>query len=123
MRFPILIVDDNHDACDMAAKMIQYSGSYQTETAYDGLTALELVKAHPFALAIIDYAMPGMNGVELFRKMREIRPDMKGIFLTGFTTIDVVFPAIDAGILRVLSKPINFDELLPVVEQCTGTAA
>jgi len=123
MRFPILIVDDNPDACEMAAKMLQWSGSYQTEIAYDGLAALELVKSHPFALAIIDYAMPGMNGVELFRKMREIRPDMKAIFLTGFTTIDVVFPAIDAGILRVLAKPIDFDELLPVVEQYSGTAA
>jgi two-component system response regulator (stage 0 sporulation protein F) len=123
MRLPILIVDDNPDACEMAAKMLQWSGSYQTETAYDGLAALELVKSHPFALAIIDYAMPGMNGVELFRKMREIRPDMKAIFLTGFTTIDVVFPAIDAGILRVLAKPIDFDDLLPVVEQYSGTAA
>jgi len=123
MTLPILIVDDNADACEMAAKMIQCSGNYQVETACDGLTALELVKGHPFALAIIDYAMPGMNGVELFRRMRQIRPDIKGIFLTGFTTIDVVFPAIDAGILRVLAKPIDFDELMPVVEQYSGTAA
>jgi CheY-like chemotaxis protein len=123
MTLPILIVDDNADACEMAAKMIQCSGNYQVETACDGLTALELVQAHPFALAIIDYAMPGMNGVELFRRMRQIRPDIKGIFLTGFTTIDVVFPAIDAGILRVLAKPIDFDELMPVVEQYSGTAA
>jgi DNA-binding NtrC family response regulator len=123
MTLPILIVDDNPDACEMAARMIQLGGNYQTETACDGPAALELVKAHPFALAIIDYAMPGMNGVELFRKMREVRPDMKGIFLTGFTTIDVVFPAIDAGILRVLAKPIDFDELMPVIEQYSGTAA
>jgi two-component system response regulator (stage 0 sporulation protein F) len=123
MTLPILIVDDNADACEMAAKMIQCSGNYQVETACDGLTALELVKAHPFALTIIDYAMPGMNGVELFRRMRQIRPEIKGIFLTGFTTIDVVFPAIDAGILRVLAKPIDFDELMPVVDQYSGTAA
>jgi len=123
MTLPILIVDDNPDACEMASKMIQCSGDYQTETASNGPAALELVKAHPFSLAIIDYAMPGMNGVELFRRMRQIRPEMKGIFLTGFTTIDVVFPAIDAGILRVLAKPVNFDELLPVVQQCCGTAA
>ena len=123
MTLPILIVDDNADACEMAAKMLLRSGDYQVETACDGPTALELVKAHPFALAIIDYAMPGMNGVELFRRMRQIRPDIKGIFLTGFITIDVVFPAIDAGILRVLAKPIDFDELMPVVEQYSGTAA
>src|SRR5262245_31594216 len=123
MSLPILIVDDNPDACEMAAKMINRSGDYQAEIAHDVFTALEMVRNHPYALAIIDYRMPGMNGVELFRKMREIRPDIKGIFLTGFTTIDVVFPAIDAGILRVLAKPIDFDELMPVIEQYSGTAA
>jgi two-component system response regulator (stage 0 sporulation protein F) len=123
MTLPILIVDDNPDACEMAAKLIQCSGDYQTETACDGLSALEHVKSHPFALAIIDYAMPGMNGVELFRRMRQIRPEIKGIFLTGFTTIDVVFPAIDAGILRVLAKPIDFDELMPLVEEYSHAAA
>jgi CheY-like chemotaxis protein len=123
MTLPILIVDDNPDACKMAAKMIERSGDYHTATAHDALAALELVKEQPFALAIIDYSMPGMNGVELFRKLREIRPDLKGIFLTGFTTIDVVFPAIDAGILRVLAKPIDFDELMPVIQQYASLAA
>src|SRR6476659_5210912 len=119
MSLPILIVDDNPDACEMAAKMIHWSGDYQTATANDAYAALDLVKEHPFALAIIDYKMPGMNGVELFRRMRQIRPDMKGVFLTGYTTIDVVYPAIEAGILRVLAKPIDFEELLPIIEQHT----
>ena len=120
MSLPILLVDDNPDACDMAAKMIQWSGDYQTETAHDVFNALELVEQHPYALAIIDYQMPGMNGVELFRRMRQVRPDMKGVFLTGFTTIDIVYPAIEAGILRVLAKPIDFEELLPVIERYAG---
>lgn len=45
-----------------------------------------------------------MNGVELFRRMRAQRPEIMGIFLTGFTTIDVVIPAIGAGILQVLPQ-------------------
>ena len=51
----------------------------------------------------------------MFRSLREIRSEMKAIFLTEFTTID-------AGISRVLAKPLDFDELMPVVEQYSGTA-
>ena len=83
-------------------------------------TALELASHNHYDLAIIDYQMPGMNGVDLFRQMHEQHPEIVGIFLTGFTTIDVVFPAIDAGVMRVLQKPVDFNELLPVIEEYVG---
>jgi DNA-binding NtrC family response regulator len=62
--------------------------------------------------------MPGMNGIELFHQMHRVRPELPGIFLTGFTTIDVVYPAITEGILRFVSKPLDFDELKSVVDEC-----
>ena len=122
MYHSILIVDDNSDACAMAAKML-WTWEYQADIALDGFTALDLVEKNSYALAIIDYQMPGMNGVELFRRMRKLQPEIKGIFLTGFTTIDVVYPAIEAGILRVLPKPVDYEELMPLIEELMGTAA
>jgi YesN/AraC family two-component response regulator len=92
------------------------------DTAQDGATALELVEHNAYGLAIIDYSMPGMNGVELFRRLRELRPDLAGIFLTGYTTIDVVYPAIEAGILHVLPKPADFRELIAIVQEQVGSA-
>jgi CheY-like chemotaxis protein len=118
----ILLVDDNPDACAMAAKLL-WAWGYQADVAYDGPSALALVDQKPYALAVIDYQMPHMNGVELFREMRKRRPDLAGIFLTGYTTIDVVYPAIEAGILRVLPKPVDFTELMPIIEQHAGSAA
>ena len=64
-----------------------------------------------------------MNGVELFRRMRKLQPEIKGIFLTGFTTIDVVYPAIEAEIIRVLPKPVDYEQLMPLIEELMGTAA
>ena len=122
MTHSILIVDDNPDACAMAAKML-WTWEYQADIALDGYTALDLVEKNPYALAIIDFQMPGMNGVELFRRMRELRPDIKGVFLTGFTTIDVIYPAIEAGIIQVLPKPVDFEELMPIIEQYAGAPA
>jgi CheY-like chemotaxis protein len=119
MNHSILLVDDNPDACATAAKLL-WAWGYQVDVAEAGPMALALVEKKPYGLAIIDYQMPGMNGVELFRRMREIQPDIVGIFLTGFTTIEVVHPAIEAGILTVLPKPVDFKELMPIIEQYAG---
>jgi two-component system, NtrC family, response regulator HydG len=119
MTLPILLVDDDPDCCAVAAKLL-WAWGYQADIAHDGPSALKLIDQKPYALAIIDYQLPGMNGVELFRRMRQLRGGLTGIFLTGFTTIEVVSPAIEAGILRVLPKPVDFKELMPIIEDHVG---
>lgn len=121
-KLPILIVDDNQDACAMMAKLLSAFG-YETDVAYEGGGALKLVEQREYGIAIIDYLMPGLNGVDLFQEMRKIRPDLAGVFLTGHTTIDVVYPAIQAGILRILPKPADFEELIPIIEEHLGSVA
>jgi DNA-binding response OmpR family regulator len=96
---------------------------YEADVAYEGHSALKLVRANDYGIAIIDYQLPGLNGVELFRQMRQLRPELAGVFLTGFTTIDVVYPAIEAGILRVLPKPADFHELIPIIEEHLSPAS
>lgn len=115
-KLPILIVDDNRDACGMLSRLLSAFG-YASDIAYDGQTALDLVMEREYGIAIIDYQMPGLNGVDLYRQMRTVRPDLAGVFLTGYTTIDVVYPAIEAGVLRVLSKPVDFQELMPILDE------
>ena len=122
MTLPILIVDDDPGTAAIMVTRLTARG-YQTDSADNGEAALEKVRLRPYGLAIIDYLMPGMDGVELVRRMRELRSETVAIFLTGHTTIDVVFPAIEAGVLRVLAKPVNFQELLPIVEAYVGKAA
>lgn len=122
MRLAVLVVDDNEDACAMMAKLLRALG-YDVDTAYDGPSALQLIERKRYGIAIIDYQMPGMNGVDLFRRIRIARPELAGVFLTGHTTINVVSPAIEAGVLRVLAKPVDFEELIPIIEDHIGTAA
>lgn len=116
MKIPILLIDDNLDSCQTAAKLLRLAGDYESDIAQDVFTALELIEKKEYALAIIDYQMPEMNGVELFQRMKQIRPDLKAIFVTGYATIDVVFPALEAGVLRVLAKPVDFEVLIPVID-------
>ncbi|MGD9721691.1 MAG: response regulator [Pirellulales bacterium] len=122
MTLPILLVDDDRDTCSVVATLLR-AWHYEVDVANEGRTALRLTEEKPYALAIIDYRMPGMNGVELFREMRDKRPEIVGIFMTGYTTIDVVYPAIESGVLRVLTKPVDFNELKPIIEEHVGVPA
>jgi DNA-binding NtrC family response regulator len=122
MNLPILLVDDNPDAGPLMARLLAAWG-YESDVVQDGAHALELMDRKRYGLAIVDYLMPGMNGVELFQRMHARDPKLTGILLTGYTTIDVVYPAIEAGVLRVLPKPADFQELLPILQEHLGSAA
>jgi DNA-binding NtrC family response regulator len=65
--------------------------------------------------------MPGMDGAELFARLRQVQPELIGVFLTAYATLDTVYPAICAGIVRVLAKPANAEELLPLVAEYAGS--
>ena len=115
----LLVVDDDRANCAVISQVLTGMG-YTVDVANDGPSALELVEQNDYDLALLDYQMPGMDGVELFQRIRELRPDMLGVFLTAYTRIDTVFSAIDAGAFRVLSKPVDFNELVPILEELVG---
>jgi CheY-like chemotaxis protein len=117
----ILVVDDDRSHRQIVCRILGSRG-YHVESAADGTEALQLLTRKPFDLAIIDYLMPGMNGVETFCEARKICPTLVGVFLTAHANINTVFPAVGAGIERVLAKPANADELLSVVGELLGAA-
>jgi CheY-like chemotaxis protein len=116
----LLVVDDDRSCRTIVAEMLVDRG-YLVDTASDGFDALRMAESTPYALAVLDYQMPGMDGVELFGRLRRLQPDIQGVFLTAFATLDTVYPAIAAGVERVLAKPPQNDELLPLVEELAGT--
>jgi CheY-like chemotaxis protein len=118
----VLIVDDDRNNCEVFVKILSLRG-YEADSANDGNTALELVQHREYGLALIDYRMPGMDGVELYRRIRELRPNLVGVFVTGFPTIDTVYPAISVGVERVIAKPAGSNELLEVVQEFLGRPA
>ena len=112
----ILIVDDDPAQCRVLEKLLTDHG-YSARSTMDSATALELLARNHYDVLVLDYLMPEMNGVEVFRRAHNVQPHVAGVFLTAHTTIDVVFPAIEAGVERVLPKPIDTRELLPVIQE------
>lgn len=115
-KLPILLVDDDRESCDLLARCLSIFG-YQVDVAYDAPVALKFLGEKEYALAINDYQMPGMNGVELFRRMHQLRADMTGVLLTGLSRTEIGDSAGKVGISHVLSKPANFCELIPIIDQ------
>ena len=115
MCLQLLIVDDNKDSADMLSILLRGAG-YANDTANSGEEALAMAHKRNYDFAILDYRMPRMNGVELLEKLHETQPKMNAVLLTGFPSINIVYPAIREGALRVFQKPMPFEELLPVLQ-------
>ena len=106
----------------MMRGLLESLGLEVVAEAGNGIEAVNLYKRVRPQLVTMDITMPEMDGVELFQKIVAIQPDVHGIFLTAFTTLDTVYPAIMSGIERVLAKPVVRDELVPLVESLISDA-
>jgi CheY-like chemotaxis protein len=80
----VLLVDDDAQVRALAAEMLSELGHRVTE-AEDGLGAIATIREHPeITLMIVDYAMPGMNGGEVARRVAQLRADIAMVFVTGY---------------------------------------
>jgi two-component system response regulator HupR/HoxA len=111
----VLIVDDEKASTELLR--IGLAHLYPVLTANSGEAALAVLADHPeIAVAIIDQRMPGMSGSELIARTAEPYPDLVRIILTGYTDIQSLIDAINAGsVYRYLTKPWNAGELRGVV--------
>lgn len=112
----ILIVDDEPRTCSYVAKILSNRG-WRVDTALNGPQALKLVGQTKYDAVVLDYRLPGMDGAELCRHIRAAQPDVRGVFLTGYPTIDTIYPAVAAGAERVLAKPVDPAELVHTLEE------
>lgn len=116
----ILIVDDEPDTCENLSDILTDLG-YHVDTANDGLAALELVKKHPYEVALLDLRMPGMDGLELYRRMREISAETVAIVVTAYASSDTAKSVLSAGAWKILPKPVNIGSLLTLVAKALDT--
>jgi CheY-like chemotaxis protein len=116
----ILVVDDDQDTCASLSDIITDLG-YRVGVAYDGPTALDLSRRRPYGLALLDYKMPGMDGVELYGRLKQLQPDTVGVLVTAFAAEGTLRAASEAGIRRVLPKPVDSGRLIPLIEEVAGT--
>ena len=112
----VLVVDDDLDTCRNLQDILT-DMDYEVETAQDGPAALELVRARPFDVALLDLKMPGMDGLELYREIRKLRSGTVAVIVSAYATPETTSEALNAGAWHVLSKPVDLSRLLPLIEK------
>lgn len=110
----ILIVDDEPDTCANLFDILTDLG-YQVDTAQDGFAALELVQQNTYDIALLDLRMPGMDGLELYRRIRQISAGTVAIVVTAYASSDTAKSVLSAGAWKIIPKPANIDNLLKLV--------
>lgn len=122
--FRILIVDDDHDIRANLSDILMDIG-YETDTAACGQDAIAkiencLVGDTLYDLCLLDFKMPGMDGVQLYEEILVRSPGLKAIMITAFAGEDGIQRAKDAGTWKVLKKPIDIPELLTIISDAQG---
>ncbi len=113
----VLVVDDDRDLADTLAQLLQLEG-YTVEAAYSAEAAIETVKRHPVAVALVDIRLGQGNGVELIRQLQAYRPEVVVIMMTAYASIDTAVQAIQEGAYDYLCKPFFTEDLLTTLQRC-----
>ncbi|MBS9524884.1 response regulator [Litoribacter ruber] len=111
----ILIVEDDVVFCKLLTRFLT-KNSYTTKDAQSAKQAFELLKEQTFDLAILDYRLPDDNGLSILESIKEGDKVSKVILITRYGDQEVANKAIDLGADAYVSKPINPDELLNVIQ-------
>lgn len=110
----ILIVDDEEIVRSSCRRILEPEG-YHVTIAKNGAEGLYLLSSRTFDLILTDLKMPGMDGVELLRKTREVCPESEVIIMTGYGTVNTAVKAMKVGAFDYIEKPFDPEELLPLV--------
>lgn len=112
----VLFVDDDTVILDMVEKFLKRNG-YEIEVVDSGLKALERVKDTPFDVVFTDYKMPEYNGLELLAAIKEYRPEIEVIIVTGFGTMESAIEAMKYGSYDYIQKPFKLDHLRLLIDR------
>ena len=111
----VLIVDDNESLSRSMSFVLNRKG-YDVATAPNGSEAVKRVKEISFDVIFMDIKMPGLNGVETFKKIKKISPSAIVVMMTAYALEELVQEALTRGAHGVLYKPLVMDEVFKMID-------
>src|ERR671930_1203787 len=121
MHARILIADDEDSLRWVLEKGLRQAG-YEVTSVKNGPGALQAFEAEPFDLVFLDIRMPGVDGLAVLERLREIRPDAYVIVMTAHGSMDTAIKAMQRGAYDYLAKPFDLDEVLLLCERALSAS-
>jgi CheY-like chemotaxis protein len=115
-RARILAVDDEHVVLDSFRKILVLAG-FSVDTVDNGPEALTLLRARDYDFLFTDLKMPGMDGVEVVKAARHLRPDLDVVVITGYGTIESAVETMQFGAIDYVQKPFTEEELVAIANR------
>lgn len=112
----ILIIEDGKSQREMLRDFLKGEG-HDVSEAENGQKALEKVRKDYFDLLLLDYKMPEMNGLEVLKQVKGINPEIDVIMMTAYGTVEMAVNAMKSGAADYITKPIELDELLILIDR------
>ncbi len=106
----LIIIDDDHAFLSRLARAMEQRG-YEVRTADTVAGGIALIEAHAPAYAVIDMRLSDGNGLDAITRLKELRPEARGIILTGYGNIATAVTAVKLGAFDYLAKPADADEI------------
>jgi len=116
LKGKLLIVDDQFGIRILLSEVFQKAG-FETYQAANGIQALEIVKEQNPDLVLLDMKIPGMDGLEILKRMKTINKDIRVIIMTAYGELDMIQEAKELGAITHFAKPFDIDEIRDVVKQ------
>lgn len=111
----VLIVDDEEVFVEMLAERLEARG-LEVDKAFDGEEALEKIKGKDLDVVILDVLMPGKDGIEVLREIKQLKPLTEVIMLTGHATVQTAIDGMKLGAYDYLLKPTETKDLLEKIQ-------
>jgi len=110
MMAKVLVIDDEKIIRERMTKLLELD-DYETFSAENGQKGLEILDKEKPEIALVDIKMPGMDGIEVLKKIKENKEETEVIIITGHGGIDKAIQALKTGAFGYIQKPVDYDEL------------
>jgi len=108
----ILVIDDELDMLALLRMIIEDNTDYGVETTNNPSEGLKMIIQEDYDLVISDLKMPGMDAIELFDEVKEIKPDLPMIIVTAYGSLETAEEAMKKGVADFITKPFRKDNIL-----------
>lgn len=115
-KVKVLVVDDERRVREFLTQLLAIENT-EVKCAEDGLKAIEAVKKENFDLAFLDVRMPGMDGLQTFRELKKLSPDIKCVMITGYAVDDLLEQARIEGAVASIQKPLDISQIDSLIKE------